>query len=122
MVVLCQQGQVVVELVALVGVAAGVVQPAPAQRAFQAALARHVGLDADDGLDPGLVGRLVEVEDAVHVAVVGDGDGRLAVFGRPFDHLVHPGRPVQHGELGVEVQVGKRLLTCVATSSSASQL
>ena len=42
----------------------------------------EVPLHADDRRDPGLLGRGVEVEDAVHVAVVGDADRRLAV-GRP---------------------------------------
>ena len=98
----------VVELLAGLGVAAAVVDAAPAHRPLEARLGRLVGLDADDGLDPGLVGRLVEVEDAVHVAVVGDPDRRLAVRHRPGDDVGHPGRTVEHRELGVLVQVGER--------------
>ena len=42
-----------------------------------------VDLAADDGLDAGGLGRLIEVDHAVHDAVVGDGDGGLA-------QLLHP--------------------------------
>ena len=61
------------------------------------------------GFIAGRMCRLVEVQDPVHVAVVGDGDPRLAVFGRPLHDLVNPCCPVEHGELRVEVQVCKRL-------------
>ena len=60
------------------------------------------------GLIPACAGRLVEIEDAVHVAVVGDPDRRLTVRRRPRDDLGDPGRTVEHRELGVLVQVGKR--------------
>ena len=40
-----EDGQVVVELLAAFGVAAGVVDPAPAHRALVARVARHVGLE-----------------------------------------------------------------------------
>ena len=60
------------------------------------------------GLIPALARGLVEIEDAVHVAVVGDADRRLAVRDRPGDDVGHPGRTVEHRELGVLVQVGKR--------------
>ena len=67
-----------------------------------------IGLDADDRLYPGLASRLVEIEDAVHVAVVGDPDRRLTVGHRSGNDIRHPGRTVEHRELGVLVQVGKR--------------
>ena len=107
----------VVELVALVGVAAGVVEAAPPQRALRALLGRHVSLDADDGFDAGPIGGLVEIQDAVHVAVVGDGDGGLAVSGGPCHHLVHPGGAVEHRELGVEVKVANDAPTARYTST-----
>ena len=104
-----QQGEVVVELLAPLALAAPVVDPAPAHGALEAALAGHVGLDAEHGRDPGLAGGPVEVEDAVHVAVVGDADGGLAVgHGRGHD-LVDPGGPVEHRELGVDVEMGEAL-------------
>ena len=98
----------VVELLAGLGVATAVVDPAPPHRPLEARLGGLVGLDADDRLDPGLSRRLVEIEDAVHVAVVGDPDRRLTVRHRPGDDVGHPGRTVEHGELGVLVQVGER--------------
>ena len=65
----------------------------------------EVPLHPDDGPDPRLLGRSVEVEDAVHVPVVGDADGRLAVGGGGGHHVVDPRRAVEHRELGVEVKV-----------------
>ncbi len=46
-----QQRQVVVELLAPLAVASGVVDAPAANGALGAALGRHVGLDADDGVD-----------------------------------------------------------------------
>ncbi len=108
LVVLRQQGQVVIKLVPLVGVPAGVVEAPPPQRPLEPALGRHVRLDADDRLYPGCTGGLVEVQDPVHVAVVGDGDGGLAVCGRPLHDLLDPRRAIEHRELRMEVQVRKR--------------
>ncbi len=106
--VLRQQGQVVVELVAALALAAPVVDPAPPDRPLEAALGGLIGLDADDRLDARLAGRLVEIQDAVHVAVVGDPDRGLTVGHRSGDDVGHPGRTIEHGELGVLVQVGER--------------
>ncbi len=50
---------------------------------------------------------LVEVEDPVHVPVVGDPDRRLAVGHGGSDDLGDPGRAVEHRVLGVHVQVGE---------------
>ena len=80
--VLGQQGQVVVELGAALGVAARVVDAAPPRGALRAVIVGHVGLGADDRLDPLLVAFLVEVQRAVHVPVIGHADRRLSV-GRP---------------------------------------
>ena len=65
------------------------------------------------GLMPCVPARLVEVEDAVHVAVVGDADRRLAVGHRGGHDLVDPRRAVEHRELGVEVEVGERVAPLV---------
>ena len=104
-VVLGQQGEVVVELLAALGVAAGVVDAAPPVGALVAGLVGHVGLGADDGLDAGGAAAPVEVQDPVHVAVVGDAQSGLAVAGRGLDHLVEPGGPVEHRVLGVDVKM-----------------
>ena len=105
--VLGQQREVVVELLAALGVATGVVDPAPAGRSLAAVVVGHVGLGADDRLDPLLVALAVEVERAVHVAVIGDADRRLAVADGLGDELVESSRAVEHRELGVDVEVGE---------------
>ena len=60
------------------------------------------------GLIPALAAGGVEVEDAVHVAVVGDAERRLPVGHRRLHQVLDPGGPVEHRELGVGVQVGER--------------
>ncbi len=108
--VLRQEGQVVVELLPALDVATRVVDPAAPHRALVARLARHVGLGADDRHDAAVAARLVEVEDPVHVPVVRDAERGLAVGHRGLDELADPGGPVEHGELGVGVQMRKRPL------------
>ena len=105
-----QEGQVVVELLAALDVAAGVVHPAPPHRALVARLAGHVGLGADDRHDALVAAGLVEVEDPVHVPVVRDAERRLAVGHRRRHEVSDPRRAVEHGELGVGVQMRKRPL------------
>jgi hypothetical protein len=65
----------------------------------------HVGLGPDDRLDPLAPALLVEVEDAVHVAVIGDAQRGLTVGGRGGDRVGHTGGAVEHRELGVGVQM-----------------
>ena len=107
--VLGQRGEVVVELLAALGVAAGVVDAAPPGGALEAGVVRHVQLGADHGGDARRPAGRVEVQDAVHVAVVGDADGRLAVPGRLGHDVADPGGPVEHRVLGVHVQVHERV-------------
>ena len=102
-----QQGQVVVELLALLALSTGVVDSPPAHGALMAGLGRHVGLHPDHGGDVLLPAGLVEVEDPVHVPVVGDAHRGLTVGLGRGDDVGDPGGPVQHGELGVEVEVGE---------------
>ena len=104
-----QQREVVVELLAALGVAAGVVDAAPPGRPLAAVVVGHVGLGADDRLDPLLAALLVELEGAVHVAVIGHPDRRLAVGDGLGHQLVQPGGAVEHRELGVDVEVGERI-------------
>ena len=81
----------------------------------------HVGLGADHRREVGLPRRAVEVEDAVHVPVVGDADGGLAVGRRRRDHLLDAGRTVEHRELGVQMEVHERLgQRCSRRSSPSS--
>ena len=72
---------------------------------------REVGLDADDRLDPGVLGLLVELVGPEHVAVVGHRHRRHPELRRPLGQLRQPRRTVEHGVLGVHVQVDERVLT-----------
>ena len=98
----------VVELLPAVDVAPGVVHLAPAHGPLVAGLGGHVGLGPDDRGDALGPAGLVEVQDPVHVAVVGDAQRRLPVRHRGGHQLADPGRPVEHGELGVGVEMRKR--------------
>src|SRR5690606_13331556 len=94
------------ELLAAVRVAARVVDPAAAGGTLVARVVRHVRLGAEDGLDALLAALLVEVEDAVHVVVIGDADRRLTVGHRRPNDLADSGRAIEHRVLGVHVEVG----------------
>jgi len=109
LVVLGQQGEVVVQLLATLGVAARVVDPAATCRALVAAVVGHVGLGADDRLHALLAALLEELEDAVHVAVISDTQARLAILHRLGHEFVETGRAVEHRELGMDMQVGERV-------------
>ena len=115
-----QRGEVVVELRAALGVAAAVVHAASAARALVAALVGHVELGAEDRLDALGPALLVEVEDPVHVPVVGDPQGRLAVGGGGRHDLLDPGGAVEHGVLGVDVEVREAVSHRRPTSSPSS--
>ncbi|CAB4835646.1 unannotated protein [freshwater metagenome] len=108
-VVLGQEREVVVELGPAVGVAARVVDPAATSRTLVAALVRHVRLGAEDGRNALLAALLVEVEDAIHVAVIGDAEGRLPVRRSSRDQLAYARRAIEHRELGVDMQMGERV-------------
>jgi hypothetical protein len=106
-VALGQQGEVVVELLAALGVATGVVDAAPAGGALVAALVGHVHLGADDGRDALVPAGGVELQDAVHVPVIGDAEGGLAVGRRRRHQGLEARGAVEHGVLGVDVEVGE---------------
>ena len=71
-VILGQQGEVVHEFAAAVGLATGIVYPPPPRRPLEPGVVSHVGLSAQDGLNPSFTTRPVEIQDPVHVSVVGD--------------------------------------------------
>ena len=89
-----QQGHVVEEVFAT-------------RRAVEPRAGGEVGLHADDRLDPCGARRLVEVDRAVQHTVVGDRHRRLPVRGCGRDQLVHPPSAVEHGELGMDVQMSE---------------
>ena len=68
---------------------------------------RDVGLHADDRLDAGLGRRLVELEGAERVAVVGDGDRRHPLLARLFDERLDARRPVEHRIFTVHMKVNE---------------
>ena len=80
-----------------------------ALRAVEARRVGEVALHAEHRLDARLARRLVERQDAVHVAVVGDPDRGLTVGRRRRDDLADPRRTVEHRVLGVEVQMDERI-------------
>ena len=73
--------------------------------AFEATLWGVVALQADDRLDAGGLGRLVEVVGAVQGAVVGHGDGGHALLDRSGHEIGQATRAIEHGVLGVHVEV-----------------
>ena len=106
-VVLGEQGQVVVELLATFGVTAGVIHATASRRTLAAVVVGHVGLGADDRLDALPIALPVEVEHPVHVAVVGHPDRRLSVLDGLRDEFVETRRSIEHGEFGVDVEMGE---------------
>ena len=67
------------------------------------------------GLMPGGRGLAVEVVGAEHVAVVGHRERRHAQRGGLGEQVVEPGGAVEHGVLGVHVQVDERVAVPVPT-------
>lgn len=64
----------------------------------------HIYLAAYDRLDRGVLGSMLEkLLDAVHIAVVGNRNGRHAEFFDPVKQLGHGGKSIKDGILGVYV-------------------
>jgi hypothetical protein len=70
-----------------------------------AAVVHEVGLEAQDRLDPLLLARLVELDGAVHHAVVGQAQGRLVELSRAGGERVDLARAVEQRVLAVDVQM-----------------
>jgi len=77
--------------------------------ALEAALRGVVALDADDGLHAGGLAALVEVVGAVDVAVVAHRERRHPEAGGLAEQVAEAGGTVEHGVLGVHVQVHELL-------------
>ena len=99
----------VIELAPRLGIAAGVVDAAAPRRALVARLMRHVGLGTDDGLNSLLLTLTVEVEDPVHVAVIGNAECGLTIGHGCRNEFIKTRGAVEHRELGVNMEVGKRV-------------
>ena len=65
----------------------------------------HVGFAAEDGLDPGVLGLLVEVDRAEEVPVVRDGNGGHLLLPHRLHEILHADGSIEQGVEGVEVEV-----------------
>jgi hypothetical protein len=73
----------------------------------RAGRAERVKLAAEDGLDPGRAGVLVEVDGAEEVPVIGEGERREAQVRGPLDQTLQAGRAVEEAVLRVDVEVNE---------------
>ena len=80
------------------------IAPAAAGFFLQPAARRDINLAADDGLDALFARRLVKINDAVHRAVVGDGERGEFQFVRLVHQPVQPAGAIEQGILGVQMQ------------------
>jgi hypothetical protein len=71
------------------------------------AVGGNVNLAADDGLEAGLLAGVVELDDAVEVAVVGDGAGAHAQVFRPRHQGGNTAHAVEQAEFGMNVEMGE---------------
>ena len=69
--------------------------------------AGNIDLTADDGLDASGFGCFVEVDTAIHNAVVSDGHGGLAQFLDPIHQPVDAAGAVQEAEFRMDMQMHK---------------
>ena len=74
---------------------------------IEAGAGGHIDLAADDGADALLFALLVEIDDAVHHAVVGDGDGRLSQLPGALHQSLDAAGAVQQAVFAVDVQMDK---------------
>ena len=68
---------------------------------------RDIDLAADDRLDPGSLRSLVEINDAVHHAVIRQGDGLLPKLLDTGHHVLDAARAVKQAVFRVDVQMDK---------------
>ena len=66
-----------------------------------------VKLAADDRLDPRFIGGVHEMDRAKNVAMIGHGDRGHAQFFHALDEFLHVAGAVEHGVIGMEVQVNE---------------
>ena len=85
-------------MVGLIIHAVDAVMPAPG---------RHIDLAADDRLHARSLGGLVEVDDAIHDAVIRDRDRILAQLPDPLHHVLDAAGTVQQAELRMDMEMYK---------------
>ena len=76
---------------------------------LESAARSDVGLVADDRIELGRLGSLIELKRAVEVAVVGDRQGIHAELNRPVDQPVDGAGSVEQAVVAVAVKVDERL-------------
>ena len=69
---------------------------------------RHVGFQADNGLNPGRFGGIEKFDHPKHGAVIGQGHRRHTQFLDAFDQFLEIAEAVQQRIFGMDVQVDKR--------------
>ena len=107
-VVLGQRNQVVIELLAALGAAAGIIDAASSARPLVAAVISLVELAANYWLDVMILACPIEVEHAIHIPMIGDAKAWHPICCCLSHEFIKAGCAVQHGVLGVHVQMCKR--------------
>ena len=80
--------------------------------------ARHIDLAADNRLDTRCLGRFIEIDTAVHDAVIRQGNGRLTKLLDPVHHAVNAAGAVQKAVLAMDMQMCKT--HCAASFAMAT--
>ena len=102
-----QQREVVVLLLAAFGLATRVVDSTSTSGSLGAGLIGHVGLGADNRFHALLLALAIEVEHAVHVAVIGHTQRGLTIGGCLGYEFVETSGTVEHRELGMHMKMRK---------------
>ncbi|CAB4552077.1 unannotated protein [freshwater metagenome] len=106
--VLDQGCQVVVGLLAPFHLSPRVIHARTTQlQSLIAMLMRHVELATNDWLYTGFITFLIEVQNSVHIAVVGNSHCRLAIFDRRGHNITDTRRTVEHRILSVLMKMDK---------------
>ncbi len=91
-------------------------------RLVEAVVGGDVELAADDGLDPSLLRLDIELESAIHGAVVGDGHALHAVFLALGEQIADPDGPVEQAVLGVDMEVDEIGGCCIGHGLSSRRM
>ena len=74
---------------------------------IESAPAGYIDFASNDRLDTGIICLLVEVDDTVHCAVIGDGNGDHVVGSSPVQKRPYTDGPIEEAVLCVDVEVNK---------------
>src|SRR5262249_20131102 len=79
------------------------------RRALALPSKRDVDLAAQDRLDRRGLACVIKLKRSEHVSMIGERYGRHAELRRASDNPFEPSRPIEHGKLGVHMEVNKRV-------------